>query len=285
MPGEKVLIKLKESFERLTKAEKKVARYVLDHPNEVASCSIKELAIRCEVSDATILRLCKAVGYKSYRAFIVDIASDLASDSSSEFRYTDITPGDSVERIIQNVAYTNQKSISDTLGVIDLPAVEEAVSLLHTCQKIYFFGMGASNMVCMDAEQKFSRINRSCSMHIDTHGQFVDAIRTTANDVAVIISYSGMTPEVIKIAKLVRETGAKLIAITKYGKSDLSALADVCLWCSSPETILRSGAMGSRIAMLTVIDILFSGVASMEYGKVEPYLIKTELVINENRKK
>ena len=89
--------------------------------------------------------LCKTMGYAGYRQFIVSITSELASNNLGEQScYVDIHPGDSIESIIQNVSYTNQKSIDDTLGVLSKEAVKRAVILLRKARKIGFFGMGAS---------------------------------------------------------------------------------------------------------------------------------------------
>ena len=81
--------------------------------------------------------------------------------------------------------------------------------------------------------------------------------------------------ETIKIAKT---TGATTISITKFGNNTLSEKADIKLFISSPETSMRSGARGSRIAQLNVIDILFTGVGSIEYPEIKKYLDRTRKV-------
>ena len=93
-------------------------------------------------------------------------------------------------------------------------------------------------------------------------------------DAAVIISYSGRTKDALENASVAKERGAVVIALTKYGDGNpLAALADIVLYTTSPETVYRSGATGSRIAQLTLIDILFSGTASRDieayYGNLE----------------
>ena len=74
---------------------------------------------------------------------------------------------------------------------------------------------------------------------------------------------------------MAKQSGATLIAVTKYGISTISEMADIRLFLSSPETTMRSGAMASRIAQLNMIDIVFSGVASMEYQSIKKHLDKT----------
>ena len=94
------------------------------------------------------------------------------------------------------------------------------------------------------------------------------------------VSNSGTTKEILDAMELVKESGAKSIAITRYSKSELALGADVILNISTPEVTFRSGAMGSRIAMLNVVDVLFSAVASKEYDSVKEYLDRTRGALN-----
>ncbi|MBO9596557.1 MAG: MurR/RpiR family transcriptional regulator, partial [Cohnella sp.] len=83
----------------------------------------------------------------------------------------------------------------------------------------------------------------------------------------------------------VKKNGAQIIAITKYNKSELADKSNIVLYISTPELTIRSGAMGSRIAMLNVIDILFAGVASAEYQNVKKYLSKTHNILSSKHRK
>lgn len=275
-----VMLKLREIRENLTPAEKKVAEYVLAFPEEVPRYSIKELANKSKTSDASVVRLCKTLGYEGYRQFIVSISAELASRSQEGGdEYTDIQPGDDLNTIIKNVSLNNCRSIEDTMMVIDNDGIKKAVELLSAARRIVFYGIGASGLVCMDAQQKFMRINKICHAYTDGHSQLTSASMLAKGDVAVIISNTGTTSEIVDTLKLVKETDASIIAITRYGKSILSANADVVLFFSTPEITIRSGAMGSRIAMLNIVDILFSGVANMEYKNIKKYLNKTYNVL------
>jgi DNA-binding MurR/RpiR family transcriptional regulator len=101
----------------------------------------------------------------------------------------------------------------------------------------------------------------------------------TRDDAAVFISNSGTTVEILDALDVARRTGACIIAITKCHPSPLAAKSDIVLNISTPELSIRSGAMGSRIAMLTIVDMLFSGVASAEYKSVKKFLTKTHNVL------
>ncbi|MGG1555285.1 MULTISPECIES: MurR/RpiR family transcriptional regulator [Paenibacillus] len=275
-----ILIKIRDMRDSLTPVEKLVADYILDNVADIPHLSIKSLAQLTKTSDASVLRFCKTMGYKGYRNFIVSISASVGSmDEDQKDQYTDIQPGDDLPIIISNIFHNNSKSIEDTLSVIDKSEIARAVKVLRECNRIVFFGIGASGLVGIDAEQKFSRINKMCHTYTDGHSQLTAATLMDKKDVAIFISNSGSTSEILDTLDIVKKNGATVIAITKYNKSELAEKANIVLSISTPELTIRSGAMGSRIAMLTVIDVLFAGVASAEYKNVKKYLSKTHDII------
>lgn len=276
-----ILIKIRGMKDSLTPVERMVAEYILDNLEEIPHLSIKNLAQLSKTSDASVLRFCKTMGYSGYRSFIVSISASLGSmdEDQRDHPYTDIQPGDDLQVIVSNVARNNIKSIEDTLSVIDRQEVERAVRVLRSSNRLVFFGIGASGLVCQDAEQKFSRINKLCHAYTDGHSQLTAATLLGKGDVAIFISNSGDTIEILDALEIAKKNGATTMAVTKYNKSALADRSDIILSISTPEISIRSGAMGSRIAMLTVIDILFAGVASAEYQHVKKYLTKTHNIL------
>lgn len=285
MVNDNILIKLKEMRSSFTPVEGIIADCILENPYEIPNMSIKNLALKSKTSDASVLRFSKMLGFSSYRNFIVSLSAALAiPDTKEEDQYTDIRPGDDLLTIINNVFYNNSQSIGDTDKILNRKMVQAAVDLLCSAQKIDFYGIGASGLVCLDAEQKFIRINKYCHAYTDGHSQLTAATLLDEKDVAVIISYSGTTMDILDTLEIVKKVGAKVIAITKCTKSTLTEQADVVLNIATPEITIRSGAMGSRIAMLSVVDILFSAVASRNYEDIKHCLAKTHDIIAEKRK-
>ncbi|GAB6990199.1 MurR/RpiR family transcriptional regulator [Paenibacillus pini] len=284
--NDNILIKIRDMKHSLTPVEKLVAEYVLENLEEIPHLSIKNLAQQAKTSDASVLRFCKTMGYTGYRSFIVSISASLGSmEEETRDQYTDIQPGDELPVIISNISRNNIKSIEDTLSVINKNEIARAVKMLRQSNRIAFFGIGASGLVGIDAEQKFSRINKMCHTYTDGHSQLTAATLLEKGDVAIFISNSGNTIEILDALDIAKKNGACIIAITKYNKSGLADRANIVLSISTPEVTIRSGAMGSRIAMLTVIDILFAGVASAEYKSVKKYLTKTHNIIASKQRK
>ena len=112
-------------------------------------------------------------------------------------------------------------------------------------------------------------------MYFDNHIEITSAVHLTEKDVAVGISHSGRTREVVDILKIAKMRNATTIAITQYGKNPIEEVSDIILHTANVENNFRSGAMASRIAQLFVIDTLFIGVACRRYDNVEKYLETT----------
>ena len=282
--NDNVLNKIRERKNSMTPVERLIAEYILANKEEIPHLSIKSLAQASKTSDASVLRFCKTMGYGGYRSFIVSISALLGS-MEPEDQYMDIQPGDELTTIISNIGRNHMRSIEDTLSVLDRSAVERAVEALRTSSRIVFFGSGVSGLVAKDAEQKFTCINKMCHAYVDGHSQLMAATLLSKDDVAIFISHSGNTIEILDAVDLVKKNGAHVVAITKYGKSELSEKADTLLNISGPEISIHSGALGSRIAMLTIIDMLFVGVASADYQQVKKYLSMSHNVIDNKRRR
>lgn len=270
--------KLKEMLNSLTSKEKAIAQYIIDYPEETVKMSIAELAQTCNTSISTVVRLCKTAGYNGYKDFCRDLSIDIAHyPAIPSEEYGDILSGGSVESVMNAVCSNNMIAIENTMAVLDLEELKKAVSAISSAQRIDFYGIGTSGHVAMDAYNKFVRINKLSMSTSDSHQQILNASQLSEGDVAVLISYSGDTKDILETADVVKQSGATLISLTRYSKNPLSKLADICLYSSSSEALVRSGAMGSRIGQLTIIDILYTAVASFEYTQVKAQLDKTRL--------
>lgn len=270
--------KLKELMNSLTAKEQILAQFILDFPSDVIQMSINELAQACGTSISTVVRLCKSAGYNGYKAFCRELSVDLdRSQTMASDDYTDIRPGDSIESIMNTVCANDIRAIENTLSVLKIDELEKAVAAIAAAKRVDFYGVAVSGNVAMDACNKFVRINKISMSAADPHQQILNASLLKPEDAAVLISYSGNTKDILETADVVKQSGATLISLTKYSRNPLAKSADICLYSSSSETLIRSGPMGSRIGQLAVIDVLYTAVASRQYEQVKSYLDKTRL--------
>ncbi|AAM23512.1 DNA-binding MurR/RpiR family transcriptional regulator [Caldanaerobacter subterraneus subsp. tengcongensis MB4] len=273
-----VLAVIREMSSSFTPSEAKIAKYILENPTVVTELSVNELANACDTSEASIIRFCRTIGLKGFQELKIKIAVSLAKQT----RKLDggITSEDDVMAVIQKIANFNKQAIDSTIAVLNAEELTKAAEALANANKIDFYGVAASGVVAYDAMLKFSRINIPCTAYQDTHLQLTSAVNLKKGDVAFGISYSGATKEIVEAIQTAKEAGATTISLTKYGQSPLAKAADINLFVSSEEAMFRAGAMASRIAQLTVIDILFILVAQKKYNDVVRYLENTSEVLS-----
>ncbi len=268
------LYRLKSMLNQLSTSERRIAEFVLIHPEEVIHMTAIELGKRTQTSGATVVRLSKSLQLNGFQDLKMKIAGDLAKPVDQGYR--DIKPEESVELIIQKITSNTIQSLRDTVEIIDKRELKRAIQVLLQAENVHFFGIGASHIIALDAQQKWLRINRGSTAFTDSHLVATQIANAKPGDVAFAVSFSGETPEVIKILRLAKMNGIKTISLTKYGSSTVANLAEIRLYTSfSKEAPFRSGATSSRIAQLHIIDILFLAIASAQYDEIVDSLDKT----------
>ena len=262
-------------MEQFTPSERRVAEFLLESGADVLSMPIVELAKRCRTSTTTVIRLCKALDYKGYKELCIALSTDLATGGGERLRYEDIHPGDDLETIVRHVAAHNSGTIADTVSVLDMENLAQAVDALARAERVDFYGVGSSGLVALDAQQKWLRLGKNTQAAFDVHVQAVLAATLKPADAAVFFSYSGETQDTLDTLIEAQKAGAATISVTRYGANTISRGADIPLYVASSEALVRSGAMASRIAMLHIVDILYTATATKAYYDYKPYLDKT----------
>ena len=254
------LVTMRTLLPNLRASERRIAELFL---------AIAEVAERSGTSTTSVIRLCKRLGYKGFKDLRNDVLREVTRESfeTAAFAGTprDIDRSDSIEDIIAKVSLAETLSIADTTKVLDVVALGKAADALAAATRIDIFGLGASSFVGEDLQQKLVRIGRAALRWPDSHAAWTAATTLGPGCVAVALSHSGATVDTISFLDLARSAGATTIAITNHSSSPLTEAADIVLTTAARETGFRSGALGSRIAQLMVIDCLFIRVAQLDF--------------------
>ncbi|UPO76897.1 MurR/RpiR family transcriptional regulator [Arthrobacter sp. Helios] len=283
--SETVLIRIRAALPSLRPSERRIAQVFVDNPTAGASLSVADLAELCKTSTTSVVRFYKRMGYSHYKDLLMDITresmrQELAISSLPPVS-GDIGRTDSLEDIVAKVATNETLSIADTARTLDTKALGEAVSLLSQARRIDTFGMGASSFVGLDLQQKLSRIGRTVLNWADSHSAWTAAATLDSTCVAIAISHSGNTRDTLEFLTAAKESGAATIAITNFQDSPVASAADVVLRTAARETRFRSGALGSRIAQLMVVDCLFTAVAQASYDSSMEALRNTYRIVHD----
>lgn len=276
-----VLQYIKQNFESFTDREKSIAEYLLSNKKSIISMSAKEIGDITNTSAPTVVRFSKKIGFDSLNEMKLQLSINLQNnDDNSDFEYlhSDL----STKNIIRGVKSSIDSIMNQTIGVLKEEELEKAIELLNKANNVYIFSVGNSSLVGMDFYYKLSRINKRCIAHSDTHLQMTASALMEKGDVAIAISYSGETKEVIRCAKNAKNEGIPVISITRASISNtLADMSDIVLRVPFVEKSLREGAMSSRISQLAVIDMLFLGMARNNLKGIEEKLRVTRSAIED----
>ena len=262
MPEMDAFEKISNAYYLLTTAEKKAADYVIIHQRDTQYMSISELAEACGVAEATISRFAKRLGYKGYNAFKLAVANSIASRATAAGSPLsgEVLAEDSVSDMCQKLFAAEVDAMEQTLGLLRPEAVTAAGDLLVNARKVLCMGQGGSMVIAEEAAHLFSTVFGKYFAICDSHMQTIAAAQMGPGDVILYISYSGATRDLLEIAQLARERGADVILISRFPKSPVAAPACVVLQCGTNESPLQMGSVAARVAMIFVLDVLFSEV-------------------------
>lgn len=253
------LVKMRTAYNQFTKAEKKVADYILQNPREVLFMSITDLAEACQVGDTSVFRFCKSMELKGYQEFKMVLSLSLNEDEEATSRFSgNVTLNDSFHELAQKVLNTNIQALTETHALLDEKVFSQAIDWLHEAKKICFFGVGASVLTALKAANKFLRIEPKVYCIQDSHMQAMTASTMNSEEVAVVFSYSGATKDTIHVARLARQAGAKVICVTRFSKSPLTSHADLTLLSGANEGPLQGGSTSGEISQLFLIDLMYT---------------------------
>lgn len=251
--------RIQEKLESLSKMERKTAECMAENQDKLIYASITELAELAGTSEATVTRVCTKLGYSGFQALKVSVARELVSQQ--EKIHEDLKADSPPEMIIDKIFSSAIHTLTMTRKALDGKAVAGSIDALCRARRIVVIGNGNSGAIALDAQHKFLRIGLNVSAYTDDHMQMIAVVSMTKDDVLIAISHSGSSRDVAEAMQLAKENGATVISITNNGISPVSKLADIRLYTYSQETKYRTYAISSRMAELTIIDTLYTGVS------------------------
>lgn len=271
-----ILLKIQDDFVKLSNANKKIAKFIINSPNKFATLSGNELSKQIDVSPASITRFCTLFGFANF----FDLKIALSKEITTLESFLDTTNQDDLAKQILN---HTSLALSETYKNISSDSMQKAASLLNNANRILCMGIGASDLVAQDLTQKLLRLEKNVTSFTDPDLRKVALLQFEPTDVFVGVSYSGEKEETCVLAELAKKRNIKIISITKNDENRLANLADVPLKVIAYEKMYRSSAVSSRIAQLYIVDVLFYTYGFYYQEKHFEKFRRTYEVVNQNK--
>lgn len=267
-------------YGNMTYSEKRLSQFIMENQHDVLQDSAQMLSDKAGVSPATIIRFAKNLGYKGFPELKLALMADItAAEQTLETVIENIEEADSIQEVIAKTQRTDLRTVEQTYQLLSDVQLEYAVNAIKSANKIILFGVGGSSIPCYDLCQKLLRVEKNAMYLTDMQLALSYCTSMCPNDVAIFISYSGHTKELVRAAKMLKSRNIPLIVITQSIKSPLQKLGDCVLFIPTQENDLRLGALSSRNASLMLTDLLYLGLIKDDLTEVKSRLLEANSLV------
>lgn len=262
--GGDLLQRIQERYSSLRKSERIVADYLREHSDSRLEYSITEFARILGLSEATISRVSRALGYSGYPDLKLSLAASAASGGSSKFANIpeDLEPTDTLISSSAKLANLLARSIQGTQRMLDAQRIDACLDAIRKSRSVVLIGVGGAATICDEAAHMFIKAGIEAKSYGDGYSQIIAAANLAQDSVMIGISHTGTTEGVANALTLARENRAKTIAITSDPASSVAKAAELVLttWNSTtPSVPLYGDFLEGRISQLFLIDLLYLG--------------------------
>ncbi|MCT4706708.1 MurR/RpiR family transcriptional regulator [Enterobacteriaceae bacterium H16N7] len=241
----------------LGETDRHIAEFVLQSPAQVAQMPVSKLAEAVQLSEATIVRFCKKIGYAGLLDLKAALKRELLEESDQHLPSSpDIFLNDSRNDVAQKIALTVDTTMKETIGLLDMNVIHPVVDRFLTANRVLFVGFGASGLSAMEARDKMNRQGIDSEAYTDRFTMTLKLANLKPEDLVVAFSHSGETPEVVNAFILAKKAGAGCLAITHSPNSPLTELADTFLLTCGSAGPYQGESIATRISQLFMIEFL-----------------------------
>jgi RpiR family transcriptional regulator, carbohydrate utilization regulator len=257
--------KIEQNYSRLEGSVRQVADTLLRSPGEWVGRSISELARESGVSEATVVRFVRNLGYPGYRAFALELARStdavrpVAEDTSSE------SGASGLAGIVKKVFEEESRALAEASKTLKNEVLEKAVRALVSARQVYCYAVGNSGLLAGAAEYRFVRLGINCISIRDPIQMAIQTSLLSPKDVVLAFSQTGRNRDSVDGLLLARQAGATTIGITSEPGSPLVRASDIPLVLFDLNTSEAQGSLlDARVAEITLIDALATCVAAQK---------------------
>ena len=248
------LARIRGFSQSLSPSEKKIADYVEKHPKEVVRMTLSEISMLTGVSDATVVRFFRVLGYDKWLDFILDLSNSIPA--SSDLIHDEITSSDTPGTIAEKVMESAIETIRANKEILNHEALRKAVEFIEKARNVFIVGVGTSGPMAHEFYNRLFRLRIPCQVETDSYLQIMHSVLLTEEDVLFVISQSGTSVDPIRTASEAQKVGCKVICLTGSTTSELAQYADIILISVSHGPLAES--LTSRIAQYSIIHAIYN---------------------------
>jgi len=264
----------------MSSGEKSIADFILAIGGKLNKYSTRNIADSTYTSPATVIRLCKKMGYSGFDEFKEQYIKEI---NYLEQQHGDVdvnfpfSKDDTISKTANKICRLYEQTVKDTLSIMQYDMLQKAVTLIKYCDTLYVFSAGTALNHAEAFKEKMMKIGRNVVISSNLNYQLYEVNCINKKDCALIISYSGETEKTLLVAQTCKEKSIPIIAFTSFGENALSQLATCKLLISTRESLFHNIAdFSSHLSINLLLDVLYAAFYLQKYD--ENYQYKLTLV-------
>ena len=259
---------IKSGYGKLRTSEKRVADYILEHMEEIREMPLEKLAKDSGVSQPTVVRMAKALGFGGYKELRYELVEAVAQSEMTKEEFPtmygySLKRGEVLDNIPAKVVTTTEKILENMMQNISIKNYKKVIEAIQNARSVDIYSVENSNPAAQDLFAKLLYLGIDCRYMQDCYYNRISARHLTKADVAIGISYSGASKDTVEAVRFARKSGATTIVITNFQNSLITEYADIII-CTGQEQTFYGDAIFSRTSG-AIVDMIYMGLISTDY--------------------
>lgn len=253
----------------LSETNKSIAKYILEIQHNIKDENVRHIAQKTYTSPTSVLRFCQKLGFEGFIDF-KEAYLDEIKYLESHFQNVDANfpffANDKNISIANKLSILYNETIQDTLSLLDHNTLQQAANILNKANNIYICGSGVTKNLANIFKSNMVKIGKTVISFESTGEAFYEANYRDNQSCFIIISYSGETSQVVRIAKKLAQRNLPTISITSYGNNTVSDYCTCNLYISTRQKLISNlGNYSINLSILFILDLLYSDCFHFHY--------------------
>ena len=274
--GNEIVLLARTLAPSLGKKERSIARFIENNPDTLATMCITDMSRFLKVSVSSITKVSKKLGFTGFHELKNNMGIILNNDE--DYFHSFPTEENSAAKVLEDSFLSAILALQDSLSTVNREVFNQVVELLVDLKddkKLILAGCGGSGSICDDFHHKLLKIGIFSNVYHDAHLQQMAASLMKPGDILLGVSHSGKTSDIINMMKTAQNNQAETICLTNYLNSPLSHLAGYAMVSGVRNNPITGENASTRIVHLTILDALFTLVATKRSQLSQSSLQKT----------
>lgn len=250
------------SFQKWTDAELLIRDYFLTKRDELIKISTHTIAKELYISASTITRFCQKLGFLGYPDFVQKYQEE---NEYLDSHFNNIDPNmpfsseDTIAAVNNKIGTLYKEIVDDSISLLKKSNINSIEYLIRNCDHIYMYAAGDLIQSAENFENKMIKIGKVVSVERRGDNAFFKANYSDKNSLFILLSYSGETDSLLKVAHRLKEKQLPFVAVTTIGGNSLTELTNNIIYISTREKLINNlGNFSSVLSATFVLDVLYA---------------------------